>query len=353
MPSVGLVIGQINTIGGMEKQAALLSRELEKRGMEVTLFISGAGIYSKGAGSLNLDSISKRYLFHSHYSGFLSKRLLRYHCKRLNISHLIAFNVGNAEIAVTTDLEGKVALNVRGTRFSTDAQLAERYRKAAERCDCLITNSSNTAELLLKLNIADESRIKIIHNGIDLPSIELSPKSKIVLNVGSIKEVKDPMTFVKACHEVIRTEGDLRVVMAGDGNMRPLVEQYININGLERNFQLLGEVPYSEIPYNKASVFVNSSLRESSCNSLLEALSFGIPLVAADNPGNRGVVSGLGHQKLVPVSNSEVMAEAIRNQLEAGPDLRKTIFEESRELIRGHYSVSKVVDDYIESFLSS
>jgi glycosyltransferase EpsD len=98
---------------------------------------------------------------------------------------------------------------------------------------------------------------------------------------------------------------------------------------------------------------VNSSLRESSCNSLLEALSFGMPVVATDNPGNRGVISGLNHHELVPVSDSGKMAEAIYSLLDAGEDVRREIFEQSRNLIREHFSVSKMVDEYIESFLST
>jgi len=300
-----------------------------------------------------MSRIRRRSLYHSRYSGFLSRRLLRHYCSRYDISHLIAFNVGNVEIAVGAGIDVKVAMNVRGTKFSTEPPLAERCRKAAEKCDCLITNSSNTARLLEKLGIADGNRIKVIHNGIELPEIDLSPRSKMVLYVGSIKEVKDPMTFVKACHGLIRTEKDARIVMAGDGNMKPLVQRYITENGLTENFQLLGEVPYGEIPYGEASVFVNSSLRESSCNSLLEALSFGIPVVAAANPGNSDVLSRLGHHRLVPVSNSEEMAGAIRDLLSAGPDLRRRIFEESRKLIRDRYSVSRMVDDYIDQFLST
>ena len=229
MPRLGLVIGQIGRIGGMEKQAALLSRELNMRGMDVTLFISDSKKKSRGTGSLDLGSIDRKHLFHSRYSHALSSRLLRYYCRRAHITHLMAYNVGNAELAVAAGIDARVAMNVRGTKFSTDSGLAERYRNAAGRCDCLITNSSNTSLLLQKSNIADESRIRVIHNGIELPEIEPAQRGKMVLYVGSIKEVKDPLTFVRACHDVIKIDGDVRVVMAGDGNMKPLIENYIGI----------------------------------------------------------------------------------------------------------------------------
>jgi glycosyltransferase involved in cell wall biosynthesis len=352
MIKFGLVIGQVERIGGMEKQAALLAHELQKRYIPVTLFISGPRRGIKGSRALYIDPIPWKYLYYSSHFKPLSSWLLHYYCNRDGISHLIAFNVENAEIAVKAKIKAKIAMNVRGMRFVTNPLLAEKCKKVASRCDRVITNSENTSELLQRYGIAHKDSIRVIHNGIELPAVKPAPNNKVVLYVGSIKEVKDPMTFIRACHKVIDTDKDVRIVMAGDGNMRPLVESYIADNGLLPYFTLLGEVPYENIPYGEASVYVNSSLSESSSNSLLEALSFGIPSVATANSGNSGVLSGLRHHRLVPVSNGDDMAEAIHSLLDTGPDTRKTIFEESRKIISDHYSVPKMIDDYIETFPS-
>jgi glycosyltransferase involved in cell wall biosynthesis len=336
----------------MEKQAALLARELQRRGNDVFLFISGPRTRNDRTDLFDLDSVTRKHLYHKRYSKQLSKWLLRHYCSSNRISHLIAFNVENAEIAVSAKLEARIAMNVRGTKFSRDPVLARKYANIASRCDFLITNSENTSDLLRQANIADKRHVRVIHNGIEPPEVELSPKGKMILYVGSLKEVKDPMTFVRACHEVIKVENEIRVTMVGEGNMRPSIEEYITGNGLERNFTMTGEIPYSRIPYRDASVFVNSSIRESSCNSLLEALSYGIPVVATANSGNSEILSHLNHHMLVPVSNIQEMAKAIQSLLNTGSDRRLTIFRESRELIREHYSVSKMVDGYIESFLS-
>jgi glycosyltransferase involved in cell wall biosynthesis len=350
--NIGLIIGQIETIGGMEKQAALLARELKRRGNDVFLFISGPRTRNEGTDLLKLDSITRKHLYHKRYSKHLSQWLLRHYHSRNRISHLIAFNVENAEIAVSAKLEARIAMNVRGTKFSRDPVLARKYANVASRCDFLITNSENTLDLLRQANITGKGDVTVIHNGIELPEVELLAKGKIILFVGSLKEVKDPMTFVRACHEVIQIDNEVRVTMVGEGNMRPLIEEYITGSGLERNFTMTGEIPYDSIPYRDASVFVNSSVRESSCNSLLEALSFGIPVVATANSGNIEILSRLNHHKLVPVSNIREMAKAIHSLLNTGPDRRLAMFEGSRELIREHYSISKMVDGYVESFLS-
>jgi len=46
------------------------------------------------------------------------------------------------------------------------------------------------------------------------------------------------------------------------------------------------------------------------------------------------------------------MTKAIHSLLNLDSDRRLAIFKESRELIREHYSVSKMVDGTIESFLN-
>ena len=352
MTGFGLVIGQAWKIGGLEKQAALLARELHKRGIGVMLFISGPIRGFRISGALDLDPIPWKHLYHISHFPLISHRLLRYYCRRYGISHLVAFNTENAEIAVASKIEAKIAMNVRGMRFLTNPSLAERCKKAASSCECTITNSENTANLLQKSGIVSDEKIKVINNGIALPDTEPPQNEKVVLYVGSIKQVKDPMTFIEACRKVIAADNDVRVIMAGNGDMRPLVESYIADNGLEAHFTLLGEVPFSKIPYGKASVYVNSSLSESSSNSLLEALSYGIPSVATANSGNSCILSGLEHHKLVPISNSDEMAEAIKLLLDTDAETRKKIFEESRRLIQKRYSISRMVDEYIETLLS-
>ncbi|MEJ2721145.1 MAG: hypothetical protein P8181_08375, partial [bacterium] len=137
---IGLIIGQLQKVGGMERQAALLARELKRRGNEIFLFVLGIKTRNDRTDLLNLDSITLRYLYRKRYSSQLSKWLLRHYCSRDEISHLIAFNAENAEIAVSAKLAAKIALNVRGTRFSSDSTLASKYADIASRCDFLITN---------------------------------------------------------------------------------------------------------------------------------------------------------------------------------------------------------------------
>jgi glycosyltransferase involved in cell wall biosynthesis len=341
---VGLVIGQIRKVGGMEKQAILLAKELKDRGIDVTLFISGP---KKRTATLDVGPIRHRYLYYTKHTGWLSNLLIKYHCRAGRISHIIAFNAFNAQRAIESGADCKIILSVRGTRFASDTVLGEKYRRAAERCDHVVTNSCNTATLIKNSGMAGGKEITVIHNGIALPEKRAHFEGKTILWVGSFKDVKDPMTFVEACCDLIREDKDIEVFMAGDGPSRPEIEGYLHANGLAGNFDLPGELPYSHIPYGKASVFVNSSIRESSSNSLLEALAFGIPVVATDNPGNRAVLEGLEYHHIIPKRDSSALSDAIRELLNIDSETRDIISDVSRQHIEKRYSVRNMVNAYI------
>lgn len=342
----GILIGQTDRVGGMEKQSILLTKRLNERNINAALFISSPK-GGKRSNAIDLSGLLYRYLYRTRYTGFICSALLRYYCRQMKITHLLAFHVNNARIAVEANLDCRIIYNVRSIKFSARSDLLQDYREIAGKSDMLVTNSHNTKELLIMNKIAGEDRIKVIHNGINIPEMEISNNKKTVLYAGSIKEIKDPITFVRACHYVIKKNNSVKVIMAGEGPMRPAVEKYLGENELENNFMLLGEVEYSRIPYREASVFVNSSLRESNSNSVLEALSFGIPVVATDNPGNRDILSKIEHHKLVTPGKSEEMGEAIYQLLNISSQQRRKIFEESREKIKRDYSVDKMVDEYI------
>lgn len=330
----------------MEKQAILLTGQLKKRGIDATLFIAGVKGVKRSA-AVDLKGLDTRYLFHKNSLSALSGMLLRRYCKKKGITHLIAFHFGNARICVEAGVECRLVYNVRSIKFSAYDNLIDSYREVASGSDSIVTNSRNTAELLVEKGVAAGEKVRVIHNAVPLPDINPSFGKNMILYAGSIKRIKDPLTFIKACQYVINRTGDVRVFMAGEGPMRREVENYIRENDLSDNFTLQGEVPFSEIPYKDASVFVNSSLRESSSNSLLEALSFGIPVVATDNPGNSDIISGLEGHTLVPVSRGEEMGEAIYEKLNLGNEKRRDVFNKSREFISDVYSVPKVVDEYI------
>ncbi|HEY0932612.1 MAG TPA: glycosyltransferase family 4 protein, partial [Trebonia sp.] len=104
-----------------------------------------------------------------------------------------------------------------------------------------------------------------------------------VLWVGRMLARKAPVLAVEAFAELRRTM-PARLVMAGDGPMLEEVRAAVKRLGVEADVELLGRVPWATVSQlcDSASVFLFSSLRDSSGSQFLEALGKGLPAVALD-----------------------------------------------------------------------
>ena len=77
---------------------------------------------------------------------------------------------------------------------------------------------------------------------------------------------------------------DIKLLIAGIGRN---YERYKNIASELSNVQFLGELPHAKMEelYQKANILLNCSLHDSGCMVVLEAMSYGLPIVAIKTGG--------------------------------------------------------------------
>jgi len=108
----------------------------------------------------------------------------------------------------------------------------------------------------------------------------------VVLWVGSLLPHKAPTLALQAFAE-LRRAMPARLIVAGDGPLGGQVRTMVERLGLTQDVQLLGRVPWTDMKglYDSASVFLFTSLRDSSSAQFLEALGRGLPTIALDHHG--------------------------------------------------------------------
>ena len=96
-------------------------------------------------------------------------------------------------------------------------------------------------------------------------------------------------TVLEAFLRAARHAPDLRLILAGDGSLRPPLIDRMEASGLAERIWLPGYVPYDELPmlYHSADIYVSASHSDGSSVSLLEAMACGLPAIVSDIPGNR------------------------------------------------------------------
>lgn len=139
--------------------------------------------------------------------------------------------------------------------------------------------------------------------------------NNIVLAAGRIERIKGFDLLVEAWKEVHYHYPDWNLRIVGGGNPQELI-QTIKEQKLEKSVTLTGPIKNMEAEYLNSSIFVLSSRSEPFGLVLIEAMSFGMPVISFDCPnGLREIINDGVDGKLVENGNVKALATAIMEMI--------------------------------------
>lgn len=155
--------------------------------------------------------------------------------------------------------------------------------------------------------------IMVIPNAISgIPAGTALLENKRVIAVGRYTYQKGFERLVDAWHLLASRFPDWNLVIIGDGEERPLLEQRIRSYGLERQVTLTRPTQEIGKVYQEASILASSSRYEGLPMVLLEAQAFGLPIVAFQcKCGPKDIVSDGMNGYLVPEGDTAGMAQRL------------------------------------------
>ncbi len=168
-----------------------------------------------------------------------------------------------------------------------------------------------------------DGKLKVIHMGIELPQLPApvrSPRGKnVILSPASLIPVKGHCNLLAAAKILVEQGGDFELWLAGEGELRSqLAEQVIN-QGLGNHVKFLGQVSHDTLMgyYVQglvvvtvlASVDLGNGEHEGIPVALMEAMAYGIPVIATATGGIPELVTDGGI--LVPQQDPDSLAQAI------------------------------------------
>ncbi|SHJ10212.1 glycosyltransferase family 4 protein [Halodesulfovibrio aestuarii] len=127
---------------------------------------------------------------------------------------------------------------------------------------------------------------------------------------------------ITACSDLAYQGHDIKLIIAGDGVMRPYLEEVAH-KFLPNRHIFLGIVPSKELPalYSSCDIFAFPGINEGLGMVYLEAQSCGLPVVAWDHDGAPQVVNNGTTGIITPSYDNNAFSQAI-GKLAASPDLR-------------------------------
>jgi glycosyltransferase involved in cell wall biosynthesis len=158
--------------------------------------------------------------------------------------------------------------------------------------------------------------------------------------------------FVTALREAPVARERMRLVLTGDGPLRPDVERVIDDAGVRPLVWFAGE--RSDIPeiLRQLDCFVLPSLGEGISNTILEAMACGVPVIATRVGGNGELVSEGYTGTLVEPADGAALARGILAYFH-DPALGRRHGAGGRQRVVGSFSLQGMVDRYHELYSKS
>jgi len=326
-----------NILGGVETHCEELFPLIAAQGYDVTI-IRRANYAKdnlpeyKGVKLINKQTLQKKSfeaIIHTLRAVWAAK--FRLHA---DILHIHA--IGPALVTPFARLLGlKVVFTHHGHDYEREkwGKLAKKMLKLGERLGCCFANEVIVISEVINHNIKQLYKCNnahLIYNGVPTPNFINDISYLNDLGVESKKYIFAMGRFVpeKNFHQLINSfsslnRHDYKLVLAGDadhedGYSRQLKRQAME-NGIILTGFIKGEKLYSMLSH--ARLFVLPSSHEGLPISLLEAMSYDLPVLVSDIPANLEV--GLSPDFYFPVGNEEKLTEKLGDLLDTAPVKRK------------------------------
>jgi glycosyltransferase involved in cell wall biosynthesis len=208
--------------------------------------------------------------------------------------------------------------------------------------------------------VSPKHNTRVLHMGVTIPekiSRWHGPRP-IVVCPGRLVEVKGHRFLLEAWRilQGLGQDGELWVI--GQGELRAQLEALAQNLGLGGSVRFLGGMPhrellkiYEEAPVSAvvlSSLDLGNGLHEGIPVALIEAMSYGIPVVATSTGGTPElVVPGTG--LLVPPGNPADLAEAIRGLLRDS-QLNRQIGDAGRQRVIDGFDIVRVATELVNEF---
>lgn len=226
--------------------------------------------------------------------------------KNLNINVSISFLPGPNLINCLTKKKDKVIVSIRNTQSKLKKDY---FRDLANLLtyilsDKVIAVSNMVKEDFIKRYKANDKKIEVIYNMVDLNRIEQESKiddgkeeiqkskDKILINIGRLVEQKGQWHLIRVFKEIIKIYPNIKLVILGRGELEGYLRELIDFYNLKDKVLLLG---FKENPYKylkNSDIYISTSLYEGMSNTILEAMVCGLPVIATDcKSGTREILA--------------------------------------------------------------
>jgi sugar transferase (PEP-CTERM/EpsH1 system associated) len=289
-------------------------------------------------------------------------------CRRVSPDIVHTRNWGSIEGIVAARL-ARVPIIIHGEhgREAADPDGTNRRRNRVRRLlapfvDRVVTVSDQLRHWLTTQVGIRASKVTVLRNGVDTERFRRHPQRQrlrtahgfsatdmVIGTVGRLDPVKNQAALLDALELLATEHPSLRMLIVGDGPERLMLQREITARGLGGRACLPGYCEDVPEMLNLMDVFVLPSLGEGMCNTILEAMAVGLPVIATAVGGNPELVKDAVTGVLVPARDCRALAEAIARYA-TDTDARRQHGNAGHERVVREFTLHAAVERYVSLY---
>ena len=327
-PSAAIYIHDLSP-GGVERQSLVLARELQARGVDISLVVHQVRgelvpLLPKGLPVVNLNG--KRTLD----DVLRLRRFMRDEKPNVLLANVDHNNIAAAIASAVSGTSTKLVIcqhNPLTAGFHATVNWKHRivpffYRALTSQIDHAVAVSNGIADELVTYAGLPRTKVTTIFNAVignDFAQRANEPVTHrwfnqkdrpVFVSAGRLVEMKDHRTLLRAFALHV-AQHPARLMILGSGPMQHELQTLIEALDIAEHVELIGFVQ-NPLPYMRASdAFVLSSRSEGFGNVLVEAMGCGTPVISTNCPhGPSDILAKGQYGLLVPPRDPEALAPA-------------------------------------------
>jgi len=274
---------------------------------------------------------------------------------RNNVGAVVTFHSTQFPFEVTGPLSALNWLRAMYTRRS--------FRTACREADSVLFCSQSTEDSIKRISrVTPDQRFLVIPNGTSKSGgrnpaaraekrreLGIDPEVPVAIHVGGMKDPKNHMGLLAIADHVRKAIPHFRLLIVGDGLLRPKIERQIERLNLNSVATLLGSRGDVEQLLDASDVMIFPSLWEGLPIAVIEAQMKGLPVVGSDiGPLREATLPGRS-SLLFPVEQEKEMADAVVGLLH-DPGRRAEIGDVALGFAGDRFSIGANASRYLEIY---
>ncbi len=363
--------------GGDVKVCTNLSRELVKRGHDVTILTTDSELDNDYVTSVKNQGINvilmnskfniSNFIYSPNIGEWLEKNI-----RKFDIVHLHTYRAYQNNIICKYSIKFKIPYIVQAhgsvLPFFQKQLLKQIYdklwgHKILNNASTVIALNEMEKEQYKKMGI-HESKIEIVYNGIDLSILDNLPEKgkfrqkylihqneKVILYLGRIHKIKGIDLLLDAFSDILKELHDVRLVIVGpDDGFLETIEKHGKNLIQTKDVLIIGPLYNVEKweSYIDADVYVLPSFYETFPNTVIEACASSTPVVLTDRCGISDIIRKNNLGFVVEYDKDSLTNTLIK--LLKNDKLRKKLSNNCTEIIKKEFDLNNIINQFEELY---